>query len=232
MQRYILNNETKKLSENDIHHIKNVMRMKENDLIVVCYDNSCYQAMIKLIDNNIDYEIIKELPKKDSLDITLIQGNLKGSKIETTIKYATIFGARTIMLVDFDRSIAKMKNSEHKLTRYNQIAKEAAELSKRDYITNITIESKLGNIDYSKFDLILLADEEEKQISLNNLDLSNISNQRIAIIIGPEGGISNNERKILEKNNAIKITLGEYIFPAEIACLKLLSNLSHISFDN
>src|SRR5690554_8067142 len=96
MQRYILNNETKKFSENDIHHIKNVMRMKENDLVVVCYENQCYQAKLIFNDNKIDYEIIKELPKKDTLDITLIQGSLKGSKIETTIKYATIFGARKI----------------------------------------------------------------------------------------------------------------------------------------
>lgn len=233
MQRYILNNETKKFSENDIHHIKNVMRMKENDLVVICYRNSCFKA--KLVfdnNNNIDYEIINELEKKDSLDITLIQGSLKGSKIETTIKYATIFGARTIIITEFERSIAKLKNSDHKLNRYNQIAKEAAELSKRNYVTNILLSNGLGKINYNEFDLIILADEEEKELSLSNLDLSNIKNQRIAIIIGPEGGITNNERKLLEKQNAKKITLGEYIYPAEIASLKLLANLSHISFDN
>ena len=232
MQRYILNNETKKFSENDIHHIKNVMRMKENDLVVVCYENQCYQAKLIFNDNKIDYEIIKELPKKDTLDITLIQGSLKGSKIETTIKYATIFGARTIIITEFERSIAKLKNSDYKLNRYNQIAKEAAELSKRNNITNIEFANNLSKIDYGKYDLVILADEEEKELTLSNLDLSKIKSQKLAIIIGPEGGITNNERKLLEKQNAKKITLGEYIYPAEIASLKLLANLSHISFDN
>ena len=232
MQRYILNNETKKFSENDIHHIKNVMRMKENDLVVVCYENQCYQAKLIFNDNKIDYEIIKELPKKDTLDITLIQGSLKGSKIETTIKYATIFGARTIIITEFERSIAKLKNSDYKLNRYNQIAKEAAELSKRNNITNIEFANNLSKIDYGKYDLVILADEEEKELTLSNLDLSKIKSQKLAIIIGPEGGITNNERKLLEKQNAEKITLGEYIYPAEIASLKLLANLSHISFDN
>lgn len=232
MQRYILNNETKKFSENDSHHIKNVMRMKENDLVVVCYENQCYQAKLIFNDNKIDYEIIKELPKKDTLDITLIQGSLKGSKIETTIKYATIFGARTIIITEFERSIAKLKNSEHKLTRYNQIAKEASELSKRNYITNIFLSSCLKKIDYSKFDLVLLADENEKNTSIKDLDLRNLLNQKVAIIIGPEGGITNNERILLENNNAIRITLGEYIYPAEIASIKLLANLSHNTFDN
>ncbi len=232
MQRYILNNETKKFSENDIHHIKNVMRMKENDLVVVCYENQCYQAKLIFNDNKIDYEIIKELPKKDTLDITLIQGSLKGSKIETTIKYATIFGARTIIITEFERSIAKLKNSDYKLNRYNQIAKEAAELSKRNNITNIEFANNLSKIDYGKYDLVILADEEEKELTLSNLDLSKIKSQKLAIIIGPEGGITNNERKLLEKQNAKKITLGEYIYPAEIASIKLLANLSHISFDN
>ncbi|HHT54932.1 MAG TPA: 16S rRNA (uracil(1498)-N(3))-methyltransferase [Acholeplasma sp.] len=232
MQRYILNNETKKFSENDIHHIKNVMRMKENDLVVVCYENQCYQAKLIFNDNKIDYEIIKELPKKDTLDITLIQGSLKGSKIETTIKYATIFGARTIIITEFERSIAKLKNSDYKLNRYNQIAKEAAELSKRNNITNIEFANNLSKIDYGKYDLVILADEEEKELTLSNLDLSKIKSQKLAIIIGPEGGITNNERKLLEKQNVEKITLGEYIYPAEIASLKLLANLSHISFDN
>jgi len=232
VQRYILNNETKKFSENDIHHIKNVMRMKENDLVVVCYENQCYQAKLIFNDNKIDYEIIKELPKKDTLDITLIQGSLKGSKIETTIKYATIFGARTIIITEFERSIAKLKNSDYKLNRYNQIAKEAAELSKRNNITNIEFANNLSKIDYGKYDLVILADEEEKELTLSNLDLSKIKSQKLAIIIGPEGGITNNERKLLEKQNVEKITLGEYIYPAEIASLKLLANLSHISFDN
>src|SRR5690554_7848783 len=110
VQKYILNNETKKFSENDIHHIKNVMRMKENDFVVVCYENQCYQAKLIFNDNKTDYEIIKELPKKDTLDVTLIQGSSKGSKIDTTIKYATSIEASTIIITELVSSIDNLKN--------------------------------------------------------------------------------------------------------------------------
>ena len=232
MQRYILNNETKLFSENDKHHIKNVMRMKENDFVVICYNDLCFKAKLIFINNDITYEIVEELESDNSFDITLIQGYLKGTKIETTIKYSTIFGARTIILSEFDRSIAKIKNIDHKLDRYNQIAKEAAELSKRNYQTNILIEEKLSNINYSNFDLILLADEEEESLHLNKINLKDYKDKRIAIIIGPEGGITNNERKLFKSKGAKSITLGRYIFPAEIASLSLLAVFNNILLTN
>lgn len=231
MQRYILNSTTKKFSDNDTHHIKNVMRMKTNDEVIVCFDEKSYLARL-IINNNVEYEIIKELENDKSLNVTLIQGNLKGSKLETTIKYATIFGAKTIIIADFERSIAKVSNVDHKVNRYTQIAKEAAELSKKSYIPNIIMKESLKKIDFTEFDLVILADEEEHNQTINDIEISKYLNKKIAIVIGPEGGISNNERKLFSMENAKTITLGQYIYPAEIASIGLLSIIFNNSFDN
>lgn len=232
MQRYILEDKTKKFSENDYHHIKNVMRMNDGDLVVVCFENKCYKASLEFLNNDINYKILEEISSDDFLDVTLIQGYLKGSKIETTVKYATIFGASQIILTEFERNVAKLKNSEHKLKRYNQISKEAAELARRNNVPEIKAITKLKDINYNEFDLIILADEEEETLTINKLDLEKYKNKKIAIIIGPEGGISNTERLFFKEINAKSVTLGKYIYPAEIASIKLLAVMTNITFDN
>lgn len=232
MQRYILEDKTKKFSENDYHHIKNVMRMNDGDLVVVCFENKCYKASLEFLNNDINYKILEEISSDDFLDVTLIQGYLKGSKIETTVKYATIFGTSQIILTEFERNVAKLKNSEHKLKRYNQISKEAAELARRNNVPEIKAITKLKDINYNEFDLIILADEEEETLTINKLDLEKYKNKKIAIIIGPEGGISNTERLFFKEINAKSVTLGKYIYPAEIASIKLLAVMTNITFDN
>lgn len=225
MQQYILNDVTKEFSKEDCHHILNVLRMNDGDNVSVCFEDKCYLVKLVINDNLVSYEIINEIVKTNESNITLIQGNLKGSKIETTIKYATIFGARNIMITNFIRSIALIKNEDHKLKRYTTIAKEAAELSKREYVPTISFESSLLKLDFKQFDLVILADEEEVEDNIKGLDFKSFKN--IAIIIGPEGGIDNKEREYLKSIKVTSTTLGNYIYPAEISALPLLTILNY-----
>lgn len=224
MQRYILNNETKTFYKTDLHHIKNVMRMKSGDQVIVCLNNECYLSEL-IINDEITYNFIEKIEQEKSTNITLIQGLIKGSKIETTLKYGTIFGAKAFILAEFDRSIVKVKNNDNKLERYFNIVKEAAELSHRESIPNIEIVQKLKNINWDNFDVVILADEEEQLINLRDIIDVELLNQRIAVIVGPEGGISNQERTYFQSINAKSVSLGKYIYPAEIAAISLLNDL-------
>lgn len=230
MQRYILNNETKSFSKEDIHHILNVMRYENDDKVTVCYNKKCFVAKLKINSKEVSYEIIDELNNNNLVNVTLLQGNLKGNKLDTTIKYSTMFNVSNIIIADFKRSVARLKNVSHKLERYNKISKEAAELSKRNYVPNISFIEKLENINFKKFDLIILADELENNNTFNSLNI-NKTFKNILIIIGPEGGISNYERKLFKENGSKTITLGSLILPAEIASIKLLSLINNV-FDN
>lgn len=225
MQRYILDNETKTFYKNDLHHIKNVMRMKTGDKVITCLNKEC--AIVELnITDNVTFNVVEQLPNSKINDITLIQGLIKGTKIETTIKYATIFGATAIELVPFERSIVKLKNNDNKLDRYFSIAKEAAELAHRESIPVLTFSESLKKVDWNKFDIVILADEEEQVVHLKDIVNEELLKKRIAIIVGPEGGISHNERNYLKKLGCLTISLGKYIFPAEIAAISLLNTLN------
>lgn len=223
MQRYILDDKTKTFYKSDLHHIKNVMRMKDNDELIICLEKKCYLSKLDF-HSDLGYLIIRELEVSKSLNITLIQGMIKGTKIDTTVKYTTIFGVKKIVLIPFDRSIAKNKNADHKVERLFSIAKEATELSHREAIPKIDVLDSVKEVNWNSFDYILLADEEEKNVYLDDIKID--KNKKIAIIIGPEGGISDNERKYFKEIKAISISLGKYIFPAEIAAISILNKLS------
>ncbi|PKK96963.1 MAG: hypothetical protein CVV58_03650 [Tenericutes bacterium HGW-Tenericutes-3] len=225
-QRYFLDQLNHVITGQDAHHIKKVMRMKTGDQIIVCAEKKCFLASIDISGENVTYQTINELKQPSKMDVTLIQGLPKGSKNEFVVKYATIFNATKIILTPMQRSIAKLENTDNKLKRLQLIAKEAAELAHRFDVPEIEFEKSMNVIDFKQFDLILLADENNKTKTIDQVVPKAIENLKIALIIGPEGGITDNEREMLKNKNAISISLGDNIMPTEAASLYALSYLS------
>jgi len=225
-QRYFLEENKGLITGQDAHHIKQVMRMKTGDIIIVCVDATCFEAFITISKDEVSYEIIKKLKNQDTLDITLFQGMPKGNKIEITCKYATMYGVTHLVLVDMKRSIQGGKPSEQKQKRYQMIMKEASELSHRSSIPTLEYIHGLDHVKWDQYDLILLADEDEKTTTLNDAIPDQLKSKKIALIIGPEGGIDLKERVYLKQHNAKLISLGSNILSSEIASLYALSILN------
>ncbi|MCD4826573.1 MAG: RNA methyltransferase [Acholeplasmataceae bacterium] len=228
-QRYFLSKndfENKIITSDDKHHILRVMRMKTDDQIEVCYQQICYLSKLKISDQDISFETLNRLEKRHSVDMTLIQGLPKGNKLDIVCKYATMFGVSNIMFVQMDRSIAKEKNSDNKIKRLHLIAKEAAELAHRFDVPEISFFKSLKDIAFNSFDVILLADENEKTKMLKDVIKTEDLHKKIALIIGPEGGITDGERVFFNQKNAHMISLGDNILPTEIAAIYALSYIS------
>ncbi len=228
-QRYFIFEDTDKITGQDAHHIKKVLRMNVGDEIIVCFNSSCFLSEIKAIGDDVTYEKKQELIIPKQLDITLFQGMPKGNKIETTLKYATMFGVTHIVLTDMVRTIIKQVPNQNKMARYQMIIKESSELSHRSRMPRLSHIKSLDDVDWSVFDLILLADEEEKNTLLKQVIDRDVHDLKIALIIGPEGGIADRERKLLKRHEAIAISLGKNILTSEIACLYALSVLSALN---
>ena len=228
-QRYFIDDESfndKLITGNDAHHIIKVMRMKVNDQIIICNNNICHRVHITKIDQYVEFAIDEKLPRKQVFDVTLIQGLPKGSKIDTVTKYATIFGVSNIIFVEMNRSISKEKNVDNKLKRLETIAKEAAELAHRSNVPTITFIKTLKDIEFNDFKWILVADENEKTTHLSDVISKTHIKEKIALIIGPEGGITDQERKFYKDQKSYFISLGDNILPTEIASLYALSYFS------
>lgn len=239
MQYYYIEKEENDLfilNNDDTHHILNVMRMKNNDEIIVNYQNIFYLCNL-IINNqkvyaikNKELEINNELP----CSINLIYGIPKGEKLDLVIQKSVELGVSNIYLWQSERSIVKFEENkiENKIIRFNKIIKEAGEQSHRNKLPKIHVLVGLKEIIKIKGDINLLAYEEEScnnQSKLFNLLNTNLKNKIINIIVGPEGGISNKEVKFLSESNYQCVSLGKRILRSETACINFLSIIAFMA---
>ncbi len=228
-----IENENVYIMGKDVNHITNVLRMTIGQKIFVCNNEKAESFLAEIIE--IEKEIVKckiiqknnstELPVK----VTLYQGLPKFDKMEYIIQKSVELGVSKIVPVDMKYCVAKMKDDGKKITRWQAISESAAKQSKRNLIPkveNIISFTKLCN-EISKYDCTIIAYEDEKKTSLKQILKENKNCNNIAIIVGPEGGISTDEVKVLSENGAKKATLGNRILRTETAPIAMLSMIAY-----
>lgn len=210
----------------DVKHIRDVLRYKLNDEVNICDENGVkYISSIKNMEKEkISLNILEKCTttSEPKTKITLFQGLPKSDKLELIIQKCTELGVSSVVPVNMDRSIVKIdeKNIDKKLERWNKIAQEASVQSGRQKVPTvekpINIKNLIENI--SKYDILLLPYECEKECTLKAILRKLDDNYRnIAIIIGPEGGFSDEEIKLLNIPKVEKVTLGPRILRTETA---------------
>ena len=230
--------EGKKISiqNEDVNHIKNVLRAKIDDTIEICdsITSKNYICKIKQIeDKHIDCHIVEEIEShlEPHIQVSIFQGLPKADKMELVIQKSVELGVYDITPVEMKRCVVKLNDKDKikKIQRWQKISEGAAKQSGRDRIPTIhpvmNIKAVCENI--KEYDLVLVAYENEKENTLKQ-ELKNIKQDqnkqmKIAIIIGPEGGIDKEEIAKFEEYNAKIITLGNRILRTETVALHMLS---------
>ena len=167
------------------------------------------------------------------IKVTIFQGLPKADKMEYIIQKSVELGAYDITPVEMKRCIVKLneKDKEKKIQRWQKIAEVAAKQCKRDIIpkiNNITNVKLICNI-IQNYDIILVAYEKEKERTLKSelKKIKEYNQKNIGIIIGPEGGLDEDDVKLLEESGAKVITLGNRILRTETVALNVLSNIMY-----
>ncbi|AVN62336.1 16S rRNA methyltransferase [Mesoplasma coleopterae] len=217
------------INNNDVHHIKNVVKLKNNEIIECVYEKEVYQA--KIIDLTIENNVIVEIINKVETTISnvkkvLIAGVLREQKWDYLLQKSTELGVDEIIPVIFKRNVVKIeeKKIDQKLQRWQAICDTAAKQAKRTTIPVVNnLITNLKDLKNNLCDLNLVAWEEEKNIELKTY-LSQDFNS-ISFIIGCEGGIDVSEIKILHEIGFKNVSLGTNILRAETAPTYILSSL-------
>lgn len=230
MQRYFVKKENDKfiLSESDFHHIKNVMRMKNNDEMICVYDNHSFLCAINYINNSYEIKILNEITKDVELNkqVILYQALIKNDKFDLVMQKATELGVSDIVPTIFSRSVVKVDDNkkDNKLVRYERIVKEACEQSHRQIMPKIHQYINVKNITLDEDTLGLIAYENNGDFSSFYNSLKDVENyKKIAIVIGPEGGFSDDEVKYLTSIGFKNVSLGKRILRSETASMYALS---------
>ena len=226
----------------DVNHIINVLRMKKTDEIQICNQDTGdnYNAeIVNYSKNEVECKIISKINEttESNVHITLFQGIPKFEKMELIIQKNTEVGIKSIVPVIMERTVVKLdeKIASKKLERWQKIAEIAAKQSMRDIIPQIGNITKLKDIDTTEFDAVLVAYENEEHNMLKTelqklerkIKSNNSSEQQynIAIVIGPEGGISEKELVMLAEKNAKFVSLGKRILRTETAGVVMAGNI-------
>lgn len=174
-------------------------------------------------DDGLVVELIEALPVSSEPDVTLIFGVLKASKNDDVIEGAVEVGATGLVPVLFERCIVRL-DAEKRLERgerWRRVANAAAKQAKRSLIPAVVdpiagpeLTSLLGG-----FDAVLVAWEDAEPVGvaerITGLGLGETA--RVAVVVGPEGGLSAEEVGRLEASGAVTCSLGSTILRAETA---------------
>jgi 16S rRNA (uracil1498-N3)-methyltransferase len=160
--------------------------------------------------------------------ITLFQGVPKGDKLELIIQKSTELGVAEIVPFVAARSVSRPAAGriQEKLERWRRITQEAARQSMRMTVPQVTFAADLSEVcRQADHTVKLLLWEEEQSGSLRKLLAGIQSPQRIAVIVGPEGGLTSEEVTCALKCGFIPVSLGRRIVRTETAGLAILSIL-------
>lgn len=232
MQRYfsnIKNNNIITIENDDIYHIVKVMRMKTNDKIEVVFDSKVFICEIE-IEKLPEVFVVSEIKSNDInlQKTTLIVPLLKEQKMDIILQKATELGVDEIIPVIMKRSIVKVENlkEDKKIERWTKICKEASEQSKRNSIpvvTNIMTLNELKDITGLK----LVCSTKPNEKSIKKFLTENENYDRISIVVGPEGGISESEEELLVRLGFTRVSLGSRIMRVETVPIYILSVLNY-----
>ncbi len=211
-------------------HITRVLRLGVGDLIEITSGNGkVYEAQINATDKkSIDVCVLRELlvDGEPKTDVSLFIGLTKSAKMELIIQKAVELGVSSVVPVEMERSVVKVKDEDKKTQRFRRIAMEAAKQCKRSKIPFVSEPVKftdamnmLSNLDFS-----FVPYECEKQKSIREIFTGkNVFAKSVGFIIGPEGGFSDPEAEFIKENNIQTVTLGKRILRMETAAISVLS---------
>ncbi len=221
--------------DEDVNHIKNVLRLTIDNEIKICdQDNSKnYRCqIIGISSQKIECKILEEMENEaeGNVELHIFQGLPKADKMELIIQKGTELGVAEFIPVNMKRCIVKLdgKDQVKKIERWNKIAEVAAKQSGRDLIPKVTNLENIKQIvnKINDYDLVLVAYEMEKETYIREelLKLKNLKqNYKIAVLIGPEGGLELDEVELLKNQGAKVISLGKRILRTETVALQVAS---------
>ena len=204
--------------KSDCNHIQNVYRLNVGDKLRIV--DGEYEYFTQIIEISKKEVVVKILEKNEdsyslNINIDVAIGILKNDKMNLAIQKLTEIGVKSIIPLKTERVVVRINEKKEK---WDTVARETLKQCRGVKFTEILPVKKLAEIDYKKYDKIIFAYENSNE----SKSLSEIIKQKdknILYIIGPEGGITQEEVDFLKNNKSIEISLGKRILRAETAAI-------------
>jgi 16S rRNA (uracil1498-N3)-methyltransferase len=156
-------------------------------------------------------------------EITLVQALAKGDRDELAIQAATELGIMRVIPWQAERSISRWDAAKAAKgqVRWQVICDEAAKQSLRVWHPRVEPLAYSGALakSFGEFDQVFVLDPTASQ----GLASQKSFGARIAVVVGPEGGIDESELSLFETAGAIRVGLGDSILRTSTAGVAAIS---------
>lgn len=235
MRRFYLTEEQLRsgmVDDEEFRHMS-VLRMSVGDRFIGISANSDMDNIYEITEitkKSASIKFVEQLENhaNPKLNIVVFQALAKGDKLETVTQKATELGASAICPLYLKN--CDVKEGSGKVNRLDKIAISATKQCGRSRVPKIldcvnikTIEKALSGVD-----LIILANEREDRLPLLEVLNQNKSAKSIAIIVGPEGGFTDEEIDKIISLGGKSVTLGKRILRTETAGLYMLAVINEV----
>ena len=218
------------LCEEDARHATRVLRMREGEACELFAAGRRFSGEIASIGEEVEVRILSELPSTEAkLRITLYQGLPKADKMELIVQKSVELGASAVVPVAMSRCVVQLdqKDGRKKQERWQKIAREACKQSGRCEMMQVTEPISFKNLltKLAAHQAAIVPWEDARGYSLARFHQEHPEITDLAIVIGPEGGMSEDEIARMKDANCRSVTLGPRILRTETAGLCAMSAL-------
>lgn len=217
-----------------MHHVAVVLRMQVGDkLILFCGDNREFDCVIEAVKKKqviVKPYAVKEQSKESPLSIHLAQAVSKGDRMDTVMQKSVELGVSSItpLITSFCAVKLDKERMDKKLHQWQSIVIAACEQSGRNVVPKVYPPVYFD-------DYVLAATQAEKLILHPAGDKTwrdySMQSGELTLVVGPEGGLSDEEVKFACQQGFLPLSLGPRILRTETAAITALSVLQAVFGD-
>ncbi|MDO5720738.1 MAG: 16S rRNA (uracil(1498)-N(3))-methyltransferase [Actinomycetaceae bacterium] len=163
--------------------------------------------------------------------ITLVQALAKGGRDETAIEMATEVGVDRVIAWQAQRSIVRWAGAkrEKALNKWRNTLRAATKQSRRSRIPTVefagSTKQLISAIDADR----VLVLHENASYTLDDIEVEWFDTPGISVIVGPEGGITDDEVAVLEEHGARTVRIGSTVMRSSTAGTVAIALINHMT---
>jgi 16S rRNA (uracil1498-N3)-methyltransferase len=217
------NGGTLPLTRSDVHHVRDVLRLAPGSVVDVVETGGTVLAV--RIDgvgvSSVEGTVLESRAHAPRLPLVLCPALSKGRKMDLVVQKATELGVERIVPFASERSVVKLEPAKgvERRERWQRIAEEAAKQCGRGSIPQVDaplemegIASVLRHADRA----FVLSEETAPPL---RTALAGQAGGSIAMVVGPEGGFTDDEVARLDRLGATPVGLGHLTLRTETAAI-------------